>query len=38
MAADELNNQGFDSTVTIEGGYSIWKGEKKKNDNCANNK
>jgi len=33
MAADELNNQGFDA-VTIEGGYSAWKdGEETKRDN-----
>jgi hypothetical protein len=33
MAADELNNQGFDA-VTIEGGYSAWKdGEGTKRDN-----
>jgi len=33
MAADELNNQGFDA-ITIEGGYSAWKdGEKTKRDN-----
>jgi rhodanese-related sulfurtransferase len=35
MAADELNNQGFDA-ITIEGGYSAWKdGEKTKRDNTS---
>ncbi len=38
MAADELNKQGFDSAVTIEGGYSAWKDEKKKKDDGGNNK
>ena len=37
MAADELNKQGFDSAVTIEGGYTAWKDEKKKNDDGGNN-
>jgi rhodanese-related sulfurtransferase len=37
MVADELNKQGFDSTVTIEGGYIAWKDEKKKNDDGDNN-
>jgi rhodanese-related sulfurtransferase len=33
MAADELNNQGFDA-ITIEVGYSAWvDGEKTKRDN-----
>ena len=35
MAADELNNQGFDA-ITIEGGYSAWKdGEETKRDNTS---
>ena len=35
MAADELNNQGFDA-ITIEEGYSAWKyGEKTKRDNTS---
>jgi rhodanese-related sulfurtransferase len=38
MAADELNKQGFDSAVTIEGGYSAWKDEKKKKNDGGNNK
>src|SRR4051794_17524361 len=38
IAADELNKQGFDA-VTIEGGYSAWKDEEKKNeDNSSNSK
>ena len=37
IAADELNKQGFDSAVTIEGGYTAWKDEKKKNDDGGNN-
>ena len=33
MAADELNNQGFDA-ITIEGGYCAWVDvEKTKGDN-----
>ena len=37
IAADELNKQGFDA-VTIEGGYSAWKDEEKKNeDNSSSN-
>jgi rhodanese-related sulfurtransferase len=33
IAADELNNQGFDA-ITIEGGYYAWRdGEKTKSDN-----
>jgi hydroxyacylglutathione hydrolase len=37
MAADELNRHGFDA-VTIEGGYSAWKDEEKKNGERSNNK
>ena len=37
IAADELNKQGFNA-ATIEGGYSAWKNEKKKNDEDGNNK
>jgi len=38
IAADELNKHGFDA-VTIEGGYSAWKDEEKKNeDSSSNNK
>ena len=37
MAADELNKQGFDA-VTIEGGYSAWKDEEKKNGERSNSK
>ena len=38
IAADELNKHGFDA-VTIEGGYSAWKDEEKKNeDNSSNSK
>ena len=33
----ELNKQGFNAG-TIEGGYSAWKNEKKKNDEDGNNK
>ncbi len=37
IAADELNKHGFDA-VTIEGGYSAWKDEEKKNeDNSSSN-
>jgi rhodanese-related sulfurtransferase len=35
MAADELNRHGFDA-VTIEGGYSAWKDEEKKNGKRSN--
>jgi rhodanese-related sulfurtransferase len=35
IAADELNKQGFDA-VTIEGGYSAWKDEEKKNKDSSN--
>jgi rhodanese-related sulfurtransferase len=38
MAADELNKEGFDSAVTIDGGYSAWSDEKKRNDDGGNNK
>lgn len=31
IAAEELNKHGFDA-VTIEGGYSAWKDEEKKNE------
>jgi rhodanese-related sulfurtransferase len=37
MAADELNRHGFDA-VTIEGGYSAWKDEEKKNGERSNSK
>jgi hydroxyacylglutathione hydrolase len=37
MAADELNRHGFDA-VTIEGGYSAWKEEEKKNGERSNSK
>ena len=37
MAADELNKQGFDA-ITIEGGYSAWKEEEKKNGERSNSK
>ncbi|HEY9492058.1 MAG TPA: rhodanese-like domain-containing protein [Nitrososphaeraceae archaeon] len=37
IAADELNKHGFDA-ITIEGGYSAWKDEEKKNeDNSSSN-
>jgi rhodanese-related sulfurtransferase len=35
IAADELNKQGFDA-VTIEGGYSAWKDEEKKENSSSN--
>jgi rhodanese-related sulfurtransferase len=38
MAADELNKQGFDFVVTIGGGFSAWKDEKKNNDEDDINK
>jgi hypothetical protein len=36
MAAGELNKQGFDITVSIEGDYSARKDEKKKKDDGGN--
>jgi rhodanese-related sulfurtransferase len=36
IAADELNKHGFDA-VTIEGGYSAWKDEEKKNEDSSSN-
>jgi rhodanese-related sulfurtransferase len=38
LASDELKELGFDSAVTIEGGYSAWNDEKKRNDDGGNNK
>jgi hypothetical protein len=31
-----VNKQGFDSAVTIEGGYFAWNDEKKKKDDDGN--